>query len=127
MHGYILGVEQLLRCHACNKFDDDIVLCDHCEIPHHNDCLIKDPNGRPNRYCNDCIKMLHGEDQVPNSQSSMNHSDLELSEQDSTSSGNSGDSDFKPATKVAATPPIDDITPQNTASKYSLRERKKTK
>ena len=117
----------LARCHACNKFDDDIVLCDHCEIPHHNDCLIKDPNGRPNRYCNDCIKMLHGEDQVPNSQPNMHHSDLELSEEDSTSSGNSGDSDFKPATKVAATPPVDDITPQNTASKYSLRERKKTK
>lgn len=119
--------QPLTRCHACNKLDVDIMVCDHCEIPHHHDCLIKDPNGGPNRYCNECIKMLYGEDQKPHSQSSVNNSDLELSEQESMSSGDSGDSEFKPTATVVATPTADISKPQNTASKYSLRERKKQK
>ena len=119
----------IARCHACNKLDAGIAVCDHCEIPHHLDCLIKDPDGGSNRYCNECIKLLHGEDQKPTSQPNI-HSDFELSEPESTTSGGSGDTEFRPTARmpVAKTPIADDTSqPQNTASKYSLRDRKKIK
>lgn len=118
----------LARCHACNKLDENIEVCDYCEIPHHMDCLIKDPNGGPNRYCNECIKLLFGEDQKMPSQSSVNNSDLELSEPDSSSSGDSEVSEFQPSSRRVVKPPAASVSKtQNTASKYSLRDRNKMK
>ena len=115
----------ITRCHACNKLDADIEVCDYCEIPHHLECLIQEPNKGTNRYCNECIKLLYGEDQKMPSQSSMTNSDLELSEPES-SSDDSEVSEFRPTTMVAPTSPADvSSQPQNIAPKYALRPRKR--
>ena len=116
----------LTRCHACNKLDADIEVCDHCEIPHHFDCLIKEPNDGPSRYCNECIEQLYGEEQKMPSQSSGNSSDLELSE--SSTSVDSEVSEFRPTSKTVSKTPTGDNRPsQPTATKYALRERKRDK
>jgi hypothetical protein len=117
----------LTRCHACNKLDANIEVCDYCEIPHHLECLIQEPNGGTNRYCNECMNSLYGDIQKRSPHPSDN-SDLELSESDSSSDRESVTSEFKPTTQTAPQPISDIISqPQNTAPKYSLRDRNKKK
>ena len=117
----------LTRCHACNKLDANIEVCDYCEIPHHLECLIQEPNGGTNRYCNDCMNSLYGDIQKGLSHPSDN-SDLELSESDSSSNRESDTSEYKTPIQTAPKPISDIIShPQHTASKYSLRDRTKKK
>lgn len=117
----------LTRCHACNKLDANIEQCDHCELPHHFDCLMKEPNDGTNRYCNSCINTLYGENQQTLSQPGGINSDLELSEPES-SSGDSEVSEFIPNSEPVAKPPAGSTsTMQDTAPKYQLRTRTKPK
>ncbi len=53
-------------CFGCNKIDDSIQQCDHCELPFHEKCLIAPPPGGISHYCPDCInKLLPEEPQSP--------------------------------------------------------------
>ena len=112
-----------VKCHACGKTDADMEVCDYCELPHHFDCLIKEPAEGSNRYCNACMKDLYGDSHKPFTQSSIG-SDLELSE-DSVSSTESQVSEFKSNyRKVPNAPSGNHSQQQDTAPKYKLRERK---
>ncbi len=46
------------HCYVCNKIDGDTEACDHCELPHHQRCLIRAPTDGDNRYCTDCMQSL---------------------------------------------------------------------
>ena len=114
----------LARCHACNKLDANIEVCDFCEIPHHFDCLIQEPNGGTNRYCNACMDFHYGT-QKGVSQSSSANSDLELSEPELSSNEDSATSEFVSTTRVVPKSSTGKASQsQPSTSKYKLRERK---
>lgn len=115
---------QTLNQVECNKLDADIEVCDYCEIPHHFDCLIQEPNGGTNRYCNACMDFHYGT-QKGVSQSSSANSDLELSEPELSSNEDSATSEFVSTTRVVPKSSTGKASQsQPSTSKYKLRERK---
>ena len=102
------------HCYGCNKIDGDTEACDHCELPHHQQCLIKAPTDGNNCYCIDCMQALfpNSLDQQPNPSSS---EDSVLSEHSNESEYSSNSRTVRQARNQADTPP----------QRYKLRTRNK--
>jgi hypothetical protein len=113
----------LTKCFTCNKLDSDIALCDDCETPHHQECLIKDPDGGNEYYCHSCTTN-QSSNQLQLTQPSLCESDLRLSE--STSAQEDSDhSEFVLSGRGSKAPTSQAGTLQHTAPPYRLRDRKK--
>lgn len=120
-----LNVTRTGTCYGCDRIDGDISVCDHCELPHHHDCLIPAPTDGDNRYCPGCMGTLFSRPHhspLPNQESSSEDSDL--SEPSSHAQASDSGSEYAPSSQVRKSPGLTDtgVSHASTA-KYELRPR----
>ncbi len=126
--GYESPDEDLTRprtadCFGCNKIDDDIQQCDHCELPFHLNCLIASPPGGISHYCPDCIdKLLPSEPHSSSSHPTPLAEGSGLTESSGTSASDSDASEYAPKYKAV---PMSNSTRTPTSQTRELRPRKK--
>ncbi len=125
--GYESPEEDLTRprtadCFGCNKIDDNIQQCDHCELPFHQKCLIASPPGGTSHYCPECSdRLLPAEPPSSPSHHSPPAEDHGLTESSGLSTSDSEASEYAPNYKAA---PMSNST-QLKSQTRELRPRKK--
>ena len=98
-------------CFGCNKIDDNIQQCDHCELPFHQKCLIASPPGGMSHYCPDCINvLLPTEPQSSPSHATPPAEGSGLTESSETSNSDSDTSEYAP--KFTAVPMSNSTKPK---------------